>query len=251
MPQTDPPRRRKRKRKSALFTPLAFVLVCAALIFGMSVFFRATNIQVTGADSYAPEEIIAASGIENGDNLVFIDRAGAASRIMSKLPYIETAAVHRTMPNTITIEVRESCALAYIAVDGELWALDYGCKALSKTTSAQTGGLIRVIGLTADKPDVGEVITGKDAESAKIEYLATILRELSVRNMAAGVGSMDMTNLADPTFDYDGRFQVKLGKNENVDYKLDRLLSVLEQLDPGDSGTLDLSIDERVHFSQG
>ena len=251
MPQTNPQRRRGRKKKSVLFTPLAFVLVCAALIFGMSVFFRATNIEVTGADNYAPEEIIAASGIETGDNLVFTDRAGAASKIMAKLPYIESAAVHRTLPNTITIEVRESSALAYIAVDGELWALDHSCKALSKTTSAQTEGLIRVIGLEADKPAVGEIITGRDAESAKIEYLASILKELSLRSMNGGVGTVDMTNLADPTFDYIGRFQVKLGKNENVDYKLDRLLSVLELLDEGDSGTLDLSIDERVHFSQG
>lgn len=247
---TRPPRRR-RKKSSALFTPLAFLLVCAALIFGMSVFFRVSEIEIVGAASYAQEEILAASGIEKGDNLIFIDRSGTVSRIRSKLPYIDTVTVHRTLPSTVTIEIAESRALAYIAVEGELWVVDRNCKALSKTTSSQTGELIQVLGLTADKPVIGEAMTGQDAEGSKLEFLSEILRELSARSMEHGIEAIDMTNPANPTFDYDGRFQVRLGKNEDVDYKLDRLLSVVQQLSPGDAGTLDLSIDDRVHYTQG
>lgn len=253
MAETNTPRtpRRRRKRKSALFTPLAFVLICAALIFGMSVFFRVTTIEVTGEVNYGEEEIILASGIEPGDNLIFIDRSGAASRIRSKLPYIESVAVQRVLPNTVNIEIQESRALAYLTVDGELWAMDRSCKALAKTTSSQVESLIHVTGITAAKPSVGEIIAGKDAEGSKLEYLSVILRELTARSMESEIRSMDLTNLANPTFDYQGRFLVRLGKNENVGYKLDRMLSVVEQLGESDVGTLDLSIDERVHFSQG
>lgn len=253
MAETNPPRppRRRRKRKSALFTPLAFVLICAALIFGMSVFFRVTTIKVTGEVNYTAEEIIKASGIEPGDNLIFIDRSGAASRIRSKLPYIESVAVIRVLPNTVNIEIQESRALAYLAVDGELWAIDRSCKALAKTTSSQVEGLIHVTGITAAKPSVGEIVAGKDAEGSKLEYLSVILREVAARGMEGEIGGMDLTNLANPTFEYQGRFLVRLGKNENVGYKLDRMLSVVEQLGESDVGTLDLSIDERVHFSQG
>ena len=253
MAETKPPRapRRRRKRKSALFTPLAFVLICAALIFGMSVFFRVTTIEVTGAVNYEASEIVKASGVEPGDNLVFIDRSGAASRIRSKLPYIESVAVRRVLPNTVNIEVVESRALAYLAVDGELWAIDRSCKALAKTTSAQVEGLIHVTGIEATKPSVGEIVSGKDAENSKLEYLSVILREIAARGMEGEIRGIDMTNLANPTFDYEGRFLVKLGKNKDVGYKLDRLLSVVEQLGEGETGTLDLSIDERVHFSQG
>lgn len=253
MAETNPPRapRRRRKRKSALFTPLAFVLICAALIFGMSVFFRVTTIVVTGAVNYEEAEIIAASGIEPGDNLIFIDRSGAASRIRSKLPYIESVAVRRSLPSTVNIEILESRALAYLAVDGELWAIDRSCKALAKTSSAQVEGLIHVTGIEATKPAVGEIVAGKDAENSKLEYLAVILREISARGMESEIGSMDLTNLANPTFDYQSRFLVRLGKNEDVGYKLDRMLSVVDQLGEGDVGTIDLSIDDRVHFSQG
>ena len=253
MADTNAPRqpRRRKKRKSPLFTPLAFVLICAALIFGMSVFFRVTSIAVNGAVNYSEEEIIAASGIEPGDNLIFIDRSGAASRIRSKLPYIESVAVLRSLPSTVTIEIVESRALAYLAVEGELWAIDRSCKALAKTTSAQVEGLIHVSGIEAVKPAVGEIVTGKDAEASKLEFLSVILREVSARGMETEMQSIDMTNLANPTFDYQTRFLVKLGRNDNVGYKLDRLLSVVEQLGESETGTLDLSIDDRVHFSQG
>lgn len=253
MAQKNPPRpqRRRRKKKSALFTPLAFLLICAALVFGMSVFFRVSKIEVVGAVSYSTQEIIEASGVEEGDNLVIIDRSGSASRIKAKLPYVENVAVHRTLPNTVTIEVSESQALAFLAVEGELWVLDRNCKALNKTSSGQTEGLVQLLGVTANVPKIGEVVTGKDAEEAKLEYIAVILRELSARGMTGSVEALDLTNLANPTFDYLQRFQVKLGKNEDVDYKLDRLLSVVEQLSPNDIGTLDLSIDDRVHYTQG
>lgn len=253
MAQNSPtrPPNRKRKKNSALFTPLAFLLVCAALIFGMSVFFRVSKIEIIGAGGYAQEEILSASGIEKGDNLIFIDRSGAATRIKSRLPYIDTVVVHRTLPSTVTIEITESQALAYIAVEGELWVLDRKCKALSKTTSSETDDLIQVVGLTVDKPVIGEAMTGQDAEASKLEFLSVVLRELSIRGMQSRIETIDMTNPANPCFDYDGRFTVHLGKNEDVDYKLDRLLSVVAQLGAGDIGTLDLSIDDRVHYTQG
>ena len=243
--------RRRTKRKNALYTPLAFVVICAALIFGMSVFFRVSKIEVVGAESYTAEEIIEAAGIEVGDNLFFIDRSGAGSRVTTKLPYIEKASISRNLPSTVTIHVTESRAIACLTVEGEMWALDSGCKVLSQTTTADMGDLILVTGLTAEKPVVGEKLTGQDAEQTKIEFLAALLEALSARGMEKDITGIDMTNLACPVFDYEGRFQVKLGKNEDLDYKLDRLLSVADQLGEGNSGTLDLSIDDRVHFSQG
>jgi hypothetical protein len=40
-----------------------------------------------------------------------------------------------------------------------------------------------------------------------------------------------------------------MGRNENVGYKLELLLSAVGQLAPGDSGTIDLTADKKVAFS--
>ena len=70
------------------FSTLSFIVICAAHVFGMSVFFRVSNIEVIGADHYTSSEIIEASGIKNGDNLMFVNRDSVADKIYNRLIYI-------------------------------------------------------------------------------------------------------------------------------------------------------------------
>jgi hypothetical protein len=46
---------------------------------------------------------------------------------------------------------------------------------------------------------------------------------------------IDLSNMGDAVFRYQNRFTVKMGRNENVGYKLELLLSAVGQLAPGDS----------------
>ena len=72
-----------------VFWPLAFALVCAALIFVLGVFFQVKKIEINGNKFYTDDEISVASGVVEGDNLFFINRFSVASRIFAKLPYVE------------------------------------------------------------------------------------------------------------------------------------------------------------------
>ncbi len=238
-----------KKRRSALYAPLSFLVVCAALVFALSVFFRVSNIEVMGNSIYSSEEIIAASGIEEGDNLFFINRFTAISRIFSKLPYVEEAVINRSLPNKISIEVTESSAIAYVSAEDGLWTIDRGCKLLSKVDREQASSLISIVGLTPLAPEVGEIIAPGESESPKVDYLSEMLRQISALNIAGNIKEIDISNYSNPDFDYLGRFTVKFGKNENVDYKFQVLLSAVSQLQAGDSGTIDLSIDERAHLT--
>jgi cell division protein FtsQ len=240
---------RKRKKRSALFAPVAFLLVCTALVLALSVFFRVSNVEVEGNARYSEEEIIAASGIEQGDNLFFVNRFAAMSRINAKLPYIETAEINLKMPNRLKITVTESVAVACVGAEDGTWAIDRSCKLLSRLTADELEGLIRIEGLVAIAPDIGETVAPGEAELPKVSYLAAVLRQITELGMQADIRWIDMTNPANPSFDYLGRFTVKLGPNENVEYKFQCLRSAVEALAPGDRGTLDLSIDRQAHLT--
>ena len=240
---------RKRKKRSALFAPISFLLVCAALVFGLSVFFRVANIEVQGAQRYTPEEIIAASGIEEGDNLFFVNRSSAISRIYSRLPYVETALVDLRLPNRLTITITESEAVACVTAEDGTWAIDRSCKLLSRLNADELGGLIRIHGLTPIAPAVGQTVAPGEAETPKVAYLSAILRQMTELGLTGDVRMIDISNVANPSFDYLGRFTVKLGSNENVEYKFQCLLSAVDALEEGDRGTLDLSIDKRAHLT--
>ena len=61
-------RRKNRGRFGPLFKLLCVVAVVVALTVGATVFFRVEQVTVSGNRRYTEEEIIAASGIELGDN---------------------------------------------------------------------------------------------------------------------------------------------------------------------------------------
>ena len=232
-------------------SPLIFLLICAARVLGMSVFFRVAKIEVVGNSIYTAEEVVEASGIGTGDNLFFINRFSAASRIFSKLPYVDKAKVTRALPNRVTITIQESSAMAYVQADGGYWVLDQNCKLLKSVTESELTGLARVDGITPVEPKVGEVLNAGEADAPKVTYLAAILGQLLTRDMASKVTVIDLSDASNPGFTYDGRFTVRLGANENVEYKFGMLQSAVSQLTASDAGTIDLSIDKRAHFSPG
>jgi len=243
------PERNGRKKRGVLYTPLAFLIICVALVFGASVFFRVSGIEVEGNSLYSAEEVIAASGIEKGDNLFFINQFSAVSRIYAKLPYVERAAINRSLPNKLSIVVTESKAIAYVAAEDGIWAIDRNCKLLSKAEGNALSGLIRVDGLTPIAPEAGQEIAAGEAEAPKVNYLSDILRQIDSLGLREKITYLDISGISNPYFDYLGRFTVKLGNNENLEYKFQCLLSAVAALNEGDRGVLDLSIDKRAHFT--
>ena len=240
---------KNKRKRSALYAPVSFILICAALVFGMSVFFRVSSIEVSGNLIYSAEDIIEASGIEVGDNLFFFNRSAATARIYSKLPYIELATTNPKLPNKIIIEVNESAAIACVEAEDGWWAIDRGCKLLSRVEVGETASLIKVTGLTPIAPAEGDIIAPGEAESPKVTYLTEILRRIVALGMTPDVTEIDISGVSSPSFDYLGRFRVKLGSSDDLDYKFQLLLSAVSKLEPGDSGTLDLSIDKRAHLT--
>lgn len=240
---------RRKKKKNSLVAPLSFLLVCLAIVFALGVFFRVQSIEVRGTESYTAEEIIEASGIDMGDNLFFINRSTASSNIFSRKPFVEEASIERILPNTIIINVEESRALAYVDWEGQTWMMTGGCKMLGSGTAEEIQGLIHVKNLTPTNVSAGEIMTTEGEEALKMTYVQELLQCMDGFGMTEDVREIDIQNAANPTFEYLDRFTVKMGPNENTEYKLRMLLSAIQQMDSSLMGTVDLSEGTAVHVS--
>ena len=238
-----------RARRRAFSGPLMFVVVVVAAIFAMSVLFRVEDIQVVGNHHYTAEEIIRAVDIEEGDNLFFFDRFAAVGRAFSKLPYIETVSVERSLPNRVVITVEETTALAYLELGEEKWTLDHNCKVLGKAAEGEAETLLPVVGMRPGTLMIGEIMETEDGSTASVEYLAEILDQIEARGMTEQVTRIDFTNHNSPEFDYGGRFTVVLGKRDKVEYKFGMFVTVLGMLKEGDVGVIDVSNGTTAHFS--
>ncbi|PKM72982.1 MAG: hypothetical protein CVU91_08160 [Firmicutes bacterium HGW-Firmicutes-16] len=246
---------KKKKQKNSgtrsfVFSSVSFIVICAALVFGMSVFFRVSNIEVSGAGRYTKAEIVMASGLKDGDNLMFINREASAKRIYSKLIYIGDVKVSRKLPNTVVITVSESGVAAVIETDSGLWLIDQNCRLLEECATQDAESYIKVKGLFAVKPKKGDTVSTAQEDKPKLNFLKGILAAMSAKGMISDVGSVDLSNVLNAEFDYlDKRYTVKLGVDENMDYKFELLLNVVQKLDSDDTGIIDLSQDKKAQFS--
>ncbi len=232
-----------------IFGSVSLAVIFVALAFGMSVFFKVSNIEVTGGDRYSQEEIIEASGIKKGDNLILINRQAVQDKIYSELIHICEAEVKRKLPNTISINLTESESIAAVKCDSGYWLIDHKGRLLERSTAVQCADYIQVSGVTISEPELGKTITSTEENTPKITYLRDILSIIKEKDMLGDVNTIDLSNIANAQIDYGGRFKIKLGKNRNLEQKLQLMLGAVEKLSPEEEGIIDVSEDKKANFS--
>ena len=63
----------RRVRSGALGKLLIMLAIVAAVVFGVAIFFKVSTIEVQGNTVYSSEQIVEASQIQPGDNLLLVD----------------------------------------------------------------------------------------------------------------------------------------------------------------------------------
>lgn len=236
----------KRRRANR---PLTFFLIIVVIILTMSVFFKISTINVEGNSIYSDQDIIDASGIQIGDNLFFINRISAGSRVVVKLPYVDSVSIVRELPNSCTIVVEESRAVASISVGDELWSVTHSGKFLGTVDEDDPLVLPEITGLTVSTASVGDNIAVPENEKDKLEYLIQILEQIKLRGIEGHITAIDVSSASDPVIEYQSRFTVKFGELDDTEYKFGKMLSAVSKLSPDDAGTLDLSDENKVIFN--
>lgn len=233
---------RRRRRGAVLYAPIAALLIIVIIIFGISVFFRITTINVQGAVKYTKESIIGNSGIKIGDNLILIDADAVAEKLKTNLPYLSDVEVDRIIPDTVNIIVTESQPIAVVSYNGTWWILDQKGRVLEKLDdNTAVRKKIEVQGISPTSIAIGRPLIVGDSEQTKLLYLANVLSALQSAGIASDVRSIDVSNIGNIKFDYAGRFTVILGTGEDADYKMVKFQDVMAKLMPDDRGKIDVS----------
>ena len=108
--------------------------------------------------------------------------------------------------------------------------------------------LAKVRGISVSEAQVGGLITVPDDEKPKLDYLLDILYQVQARSLVDKIANINISDVTDVSFEFDERFVVKLGENNNTEYKFGKLLSAVSQLKADDAGTLELSDTNKVTF---
>lgn len=236
----------KRKRNIGIRVVITLLLTILLLFAGFGFLFDITDIVVEGAYDYTSDEIIQASGITTGKNLWFLNTSKAEKRILDSFPYISFASVTRELPGTVHIAVSEGVVKAVITCETKRYVIDEDCRVTEEAEAY--GKYIEVIGLDVTKARIGSVVTVDENDETRLRFTQTVLNRIGSDVHGDNVTWLDVTNISNISFDYMGRFTVKVGSAENLEYKLSRLEGIIAQLDAGSKGTIDISENGKSFF---
>ncbi|WP_215655456.1 FtsQ-type POTRA domain-containing protein [Pseudoflavonifractor sp. MCC625] len=236
--------RRRRGRFGILYKVLSFFLILAAIVTGCIVFFRVNEIVVVGETRYSEAEIIAATGVEQGENLFQLNKFDMAHKVLTQLPYVDEITISRKLPDTLVLKVTESTPVAVLESGGNWWLLDVRGKLLEQGDASLAQGRAVLTGLDPLSPAVGGKLAVGEEQQKKLESLMALFNALQARGMAGQVTEfIDLTAENVVRFGYGGTLTVEMPLFDDFGSQTWRLQRALEELSARNgtvSGTLHL-----------
>ena len=170
------PRRTKRRgRFRFLYKLISLVVVAAAMVTACVIFFRVNEVRVEGNSHYTPQEIIEASEIEMGDNLVTLWTWQINRLVGSKLPYVQRVVVGHTFPDKVTLRVVERTVAATVEGNGRQWLMAADGYLLETTGQSQG---IAIVGLEVVDPQAGQPMQVSEKDQSKGKAIVPLMEGL-------------------------------------------------------------------------
>lgn len=233
------------------------VAVVLALLFGMSIFFKVKTVTVTGNEKYTAWDVREASGILEGENLLTISEPRISNNIKSKLPYADQIRVGIKLPDTVRIEIVELEVVYSIeGTDGSWWLMRSDGGLVEKITSADAEQYTKILGVQIADPEVGKQAvafqpqqTDDSGETVPVTVLASqqletaiaVVQLLEDNGVIGEASSVDVTSPTGLELWYGQRYQVVLGDDSELAYKIRTMKASIAQMGDYQSGILDVS----------
>ena len=237
-------RQRRRRRNMSMYILLVLILVVGiGFALSMTMFFNIKTIRVTGDTAYTDQEVYAASGIQEGDNLMRLDTVSVSNSVLSKLLLAEEVYVKKHFPSTVEIIVKPCVPTACVAYEGGVLIVSAKGKILEKTSQPQEGLLI-FKGYIPEFLEPGQMLTSTEDQKNAI-YTAFLSNEY-----AADLTEVDMTDQYDIVVYYGDRIRFDIGNANEISYKLRLAATAIPRLNDSKKYNLRMVGDNQISATQ-
>lgn len=244
--------RRRRGSFGFLYKLLSTLVICGVIVAALTLFFRVDTIVVTGEEKYTAEEIIAATGVERGDNLFLLNKRDVDSSIKKALPYVEDTRINKKLPDVLLVEIVKECRTPLAVVqDGSAWLVSARGMIVEQLPAAEASACGVIDGCKLLSPSVGTPIALATEYSSQQSDLLALLTALDEAGMLDQVDSIHLDDLSILSMDYAGRFRVEMPYHADYALKVKALRQTLEHelVQDNMTGTIDL-MQEEVYLRQ-
>lgn len=219
----------KRNRRILSAVCIALGVVAVALVLSMTVLFNISSIKIAGTGTtYGEKEIVMASGLSVGDNMVRTNFKKVEERIEKSLPYVMDADITKTLSGKVTIKITETKAAIVIASDDGYIIADSQGKTLAMQKNIPDNSklmLLKLKGGVTTTP--GEVFVFSDEDEKRI--YDQLVSELTSSGMFKDITEMDLTQQSSIKLIYQGRLRLLFGASDNLTEKIRGGIKAIEQ----------------------
>lgn len=213
------------------FILAAIVIGIVMAILSNTVLFKCGSIEVTGVSRYSADEIIAASGVKTGENLLHIDAKKAENSVMSAFAFVDKVSVKKNYPTKIVIEITEAQNWFALNQDGKTVVISRGGRVLGNFSA---DGLVVVKGLEAESLEMGSQLNS--TVDAKNKIIVEIF-ETAEKVGLANVTEIDLTDRFSIKITVENRIILNIGSSVQLESKLRVGQALIEK---------EIAADERV-----
>ena len=229
--------KRKRSHKALWLVMLSLVLVGALILGAYTVFFPVKTITVKGNQQYTDEQIIKASAIEIGENLLSLDLDEIVYAIRSACPYVQKVTMERKLSGQLILTVQDTVADGEILLsfyhNNKYFLVNQKYELMEEKDQPVNGVLVHGFTVTANGPSQSVTL----APAEKVELLNTLVEQINLQKISE-ITQIDLRDVNNIRVLFDDRHVWELGNAEKLDYKL-KFGAEISKQEP-DQGTVKL-----------
>lgn len=235
-------RSRKRRKKRRIVFQTVLLAVALFLVLMLTPWFNIKYTDIKGCKTVAPAQIMKASNISYGQNIFRINKSAAVKNI-KKIPYVKDVKIRRHFPNIVKFSVTERTGVAAIKIGNVYMVTDKDGVILEKAKKTE----LPLVEGYGGKLSVGQHLSKTDSEF--YGNFSRIYELLNENNLYGRVTSFKTNKAKSVTFVLDKTKNIIIGDDSNIEYKLKLLDSVINELPPGEKGTIDLSKEGQALYT--
>lgn len=245
----------KRKKRIRLGIVVAASLLLLCLIISPIIIFavfRVKTFTVEGASPYTSEQIIAASGIEQGKSLIFADLDEAAAAIEKTLPYTDNVKLTKKLPSGIIIRLEETYAGFAVEMSGGMYALTNSEMKVLELSGEIPEGAAVITGAVPIKAETGSIVSFSAEEEDKTLALVKQITASVAENGMKDIDLIDVSERNNIYLIYQGRIVMRLGDSSDLASKLSlgqRVIDKEDAIDPAQFATVNLTVAKKAYFN--
>ena len=223
-------------RKLFFVAFIGIVALALWLTFFTLPVFNIKSIEISGNENLSKEQIESMLNTKVGNNIFAFNKTKALKNIKSN-NYVEEVSIHRKLPSTITVNIKEYKLRAYVPYMGSYLYIDEYGRVL-EINSQMSSALPVVYGLKFDTFVLGDKINAENKEA--FDIMVTIAQLMNKYELLDIVVKIDVSDVS-KVIAYVNNIEVNLGDMSNGDQKIRTMAEVVKNLGPNDRGVLDLS----------